>query len=318
MKQPNEIIRTARKKKLQDFLAVLFFFLLLPYTCSLFLPDYRETAAAPGQGLEVEIKTGAGELKIPAETYLLGTLAASISGDSPSELLKAQAIVLRTLCYYEAEKTGSQSVEAEKIGQQYLTEKERQKLWQENFSEYEEKMKKAVQETAGIILIYENKVIEPAYFRVSAGSTRIGSEVYQSEEYPWFQKVECTEDLECEEYLQEYTIKGEDFLEIMEKNTDQTEGASLKFIRDSSGYVTTAVWNGEEMEGEKFRHLFDLPSAHFQLKQEEEHLIFVTKGVGHGLGLDQYAAGRMAQNGQDYRAILSRFFANCSLEKNTG
>lgn len=255
---------------------------------------------------------------MPAETYLQGALAASISGESPSELLKAQAIVLRTLCYYEAGRTGSQSVEAEKIGQQYLTEKERQKLWQENFSQYEEKLQTAVLETEGIVLAYENEIIEPAYFGVSAGSTRIGSEVYQSEEYPWFQKVECPEDLEYGEYLQEFTIKGEEFLEIMKQEMGQTEGSSLKFIRDSAGYVTTAVWNGEEIEGEKFRRLFDLPSAHFQIKQEEDTLTFVTKGVGHGLGLDQYAAGRMAQKGQDYRAILSRFFPGCVLEKNAG
>lgn len=34
----------------------------------------------------------------------------------------------------------------------------------------------------------------------------------------------------------------------------------------------------------------------------------VTKGYGHGVGLSQYGANQMSQNGSDYKEILSHYY----------
>lgn len=40
-----------------------------------------------------------------------------------------------------------------------------------------------------------------------------------------------------------------------------------------------------------------------------------TKGVGHGLGFDQYGADLLAADGKDYMELLHFFFTDLSLEK---
>jgi stage II sporulation protein D len=40
----------------------------------------------------------------------------------------------------------------------------------------------------------------------------------------------------------------------------------------------------------------------------------VTKGHGHGFGLSQYTAQKMAEKGEDYRNILQYFFPGTELE----
>ena len=42
----------------------------------------------------------------------------------------------------------------------------------------------------------------------------------------------------------------------------------------------------------------------------------MTKGVGHGLGMSLYCAGKMAENGTDYREIIRYFFPDCEIIKN--
>ena len=46
----------------------------------------------------------------------------------------------------------------------------------------------------------------------------------------------------------------------------------------------------QEIDGEEFRYLFDLPSASFEMEQEKTQVIFRVTGVGHGFGMSQYGA----------------------------
>jgi len=93
------------------------------------------------------------------------------------------------------------------------------------------------------------------------------------------------------------------------------EGTRLSLTRDSAGYVVFVDCGGKRLEGERFRTLFGLASANFQIREKGENIIFVTKGIGHGLGFDQYAADLLAAEGKDYQQLLAFFFQGISLEK---
>ena len=84
---------------------------------------------------------------------------------------------------------------------------------------------------------------------------------------------------------------------------------------DSAGYVTKAQMNGKSYTGEELRGELGLKSANFTVTELEPGKIrIVTKGHGHGFGLSQYTAQKMAEKGEDYRNILQYFFPGAEVK----
>lgn len=67
--------------------------------------------------------------------------------------------------------------------------------------------------------------------------------------------------------------------------------------------------------GEEFRKKIGLPSSDFTIAIRDEKVRIVTKGQGHGFGLSQYTAEKMAERGNGYEEILNYFFPRCKAEK---
>ena len=59
---------------------------------------------------------------------------------------------------------------------------------------------------------------------------------------------------------------------------------------------------------ERYRKTHDGP---FTLQRYNGKMRITTRGVGHGLGMSQYSAHRMAKDGQTYDEILNYFFEGC-------
>lgn len=313
-------VRTVRRKKIQDLLAVLFFLLLLPYTCSALSGIRQEEAAETGAAVsgpvrEILWEKENGVRRLSMDEFLVGALAASMPAEYREETLKAQAVILRSICLYEMEEEGMLKKEDSQL--ECLEEADRRTLWGEDFAENEEKFFKAVEDTGGIVLTYEGTVVEPPYFRLSAGKTRSGAEIFGEERIPWCHSIECAHDLEADDFLQEKRFKREEFTKMLaaEGMLLPDKGAKIVLTRDSAGYVLYISCMEYQMEGEKFRKLFELPSSCFYLKEEGGEIVLQTKGIGHGLGFDQYGADLLAAEGNDYMELLNYFFSGLSMEK---
>ena len=218
-------------------------------------------------------------------------VAKEISADAPEECIKAQCVIARTNLK-AAEEMGT-----ELPGR--MTMSELQELWGDYFSEAEGKIKEAIQETDGETLQYRNHYIYAAYHAVSAGNTRNMEELYPDSDMPYLSGVACYEDAQAPDYLSVLYLNQE--ITIEEK--------------DSAGYVTKAQMNGKSYTGEELRGELGLKSANFNVTELEPGKIrIVTKGHGHGFGLSQYTAQKMAEKGEDYRKILQYFFPGTELE----
>ena len=62
------------------------------------------------------------------------------------------------------------TISAREIGQDYLDLREREALWGSSAVDNQAKISRAVSETKGMYLTWEGKLIEPAYFWLSAGT----------------------------------------------------------------------------------------------------------------------------------------------------
>ena len=63
------------------------------------------------------------------------------------------------------------------------------------------------------------------------------------------------------------------------------------------------------LTGREVREALDLPSANFTVDISENTVTFTSNGSGHGVGMSQYGADGMAENGYGYKEILSHYYS---------
>lgn len=313
--------RTASGFHVRNLGTVLLLLLLLPYIITCFfgnLQQEKETMQMSvmvreqlGTGRYTVVnKTPLGEERIPLELYVADKLARTMGSEYEMECLKAQAVLIRTNLLPE-EKYEIQ-VEDDKYGKTEICEKHLL----------------AAAETKGVFLEYQGAPILAAYFPVSAGETRNAGEVLESSEYPYLCGASCERDFLSEDFASTVTYKKREFEALWEnikegKSKETPEmwqekeeaGSEMEILTDSAGYVLFFRNNGEWITGEQLREEYHLPSAHFQLREEGDEIIFSVKGAGHGIGMSQFGANEMAKEKKSYTEILEYFFKDINFSK---
>ena len=286
-------INCKMKENFKTGLSILIILMLLPYVAVVFRTGSMK-------GIE-------GQMEEPGlEMYVMGILPGQMPAAYEEEALKAQAVVIRTNLLRESmEFYGTEDPKAaaaslrerdlQEMGFTYYTPGELEELWgYDQFEWYEERIEKAVEDTAGEILAVEGKPVDLPFHAVSAGRTREGSLLGES--YTYLEPVECPGDVEAADYLKIQTVQLNESLEIRK--------------RDEAGYVTEVRLGEEVLTGEEFRSRFSLNSSCFTAERVEDGVRITTKGLGHGLGLSMYQANLQALKGCSYLEILSYFYKN--------
>ena len=119
-------------------------------------------------------------------------------------------------------------------------------------------------------------------------------------------------DTTAEGYLSVFYYEKEEFLEKCRAaypDAGLTELTQIEIVsRDAAEYVTKIKVAGETYDGEQFRHALELPSACFTITEMDDHVRIVARGMGHGFGLSQNTAEKLAKEGYGYREILAYFY----------
>lgn len=253
--------------------------------------------------------TSTGEIKnIELEDYIVGVVAGEMPASFNEEALKAQAIASRTYAMYKMKNSnGTYDLVTDKTNQVYITEDKMKSLWQENFDYYFEKIKKAVYDTKDLIMTYNGDIILSLYFARSNGKTEDAILVFGSNE-EYLKSVESPE----ESLISEVTISKDEFCNKLNISCDAINISNV--LKSSSGRINSLNINGKTFKGTEIRTLFDLKSTDFDISIGSE-IKFVTKGYGHGVGMSQYGANKLAQNGKNYEEILKHYYQNINIEK---
>ena len=308
------------KQKARDFFVIVLFLILLPYVLGIM--NKTKTEGVTWMNMEeikeeeeavhfVKYEDKLSVQEIPLEEFLIGALATTINVEYDLEVLKAQAVLLRSTYYTKLQKQSTVSgqnidrniIDWEKVSNGYLTQSQMKKIWKENYEENYKKVVSAVEETKGIIITYEEQPIEGIYHAMSSGKTRNAAEVFGQDEYTYLESVLCEKNVESQDFLQSVAISKE------------TLNTLIIEQRDAAGYVTGLICNGEKITGEQFRKKYELASANFTFTEKENEFVIETKGSGHGLGMDQYYGNYLAENEYSYTEILDYFFKDTKLSK---
>jgi stage II sporulation protein D len=226
------------------------------------------------------------------EEEIFGIVAGQISMESSKEAIKAQCVIARTNYMY-ALTSGTELPEA--FGDDELI-----RMWGDDYDKNRTLLDTCLNETSGVVMMWENGYAYAPYHMISAGETRSMKENYGEEAVSYVDKTACPKDAKASGYLNIKYFSSEEYGDIADDITQIT--------RDSAGYVMTLVVNGKERSGEDFRKEMGLESSCFSINKKDDGVYIATKGSGHGFGLSQNQADEMARDGMDYMEILQYFF----------
>ena len=82
-----------------------------------------------------------------------------------------------------------------------------------------------------------------------------------------------------------------------------------------SGYVDSLPVCGQTVQGTALRKALGLRSACFTVVCQSGTFSFTTRGYGHGVGMSQWGAKALAEQGADYRAILAHYYPGTELRE---
>lgn len=243
------------------------------------------------------------------EEQVLGIVARQIAPDGSREAIKAQCVIART-SLMDAVRSGTEVPDG-------YEEDEMKTMWGADYKANLQKLRECVQETAGEVLLWEGNYLYAPYHAISAGETRNIAELYPDTNMPYLTNVVCKEDITAEGYLTVYYMEGTEFVEKCRQAFPETEVDSMEAIqidsRDTAGYVLWLTVGDRAVAGEEFREKMELNSSCFSIKQLENGVRIVTKGIGHGFGLSQNQAEYMAEAGSDYKEILRYFYPEAEI-----
>lgn len=260
------------------------------------------------------------------ETYLYGVISGEMPSEFDIEALKAQAVAARTFVTYK-EKEGNPAQHSTAVVctdfkhcQEYKSYETLKKTHGEEWIKNSySKIKQAVDETKGQTITYNNEPILTLYFSTSSGKTENSEEVF-SGKYPYLQSVDSPYDKSSPKYVSTLKISNKDFVSALKKSYSDIQinqnnlSSQIKIIEKSSGGSIKIMKVGnKEITGRDMRGIFGLNSANFEISFEDDYVDFVVKGYGHGVGMSQWGAEGMAQEGFQYYEILQHYYTGTKI-----
>lgn len=291
-----------------------FMLLLIVIVCSLFFVSCDNNSE---EKKEIRLfSTDTQQIQtIKLNNYLEGVVAAEIGSNAPIEALKAQAVLARTFTYKFLESSTSKYE-----GADISTDINEAQAYNSDW--VNENVKKAVKETSGETIKYDGEYINAWFHSNSGGQTALSKEGLSlvNEEPAYLKSVKTEEsDDNTQNYSWSYTFSKDDILSAL-----RNMGASVSNISTfkkgeigASGRCLTFIVGGKEISANTFR--LNIGSTKLKstkidsITVSSDSVTFSGKGYGHGVGLSQEYAIVLANQGKNYKEIISYFFDNVEI-----
>lgn len=244
---------------------------------------------------------------IELEEYLVGVVLGEMPASFEMEALKAQAVVARTYtlkCAEAGVKHGVGTMCADSdCCQAYVNPKD----YSGGESEMQ-KVRSAVQETAGEVLTYKGNLIEATYFSCSGGMTEDAVAVWGTD-YPYLRSVESPGEEVAAYYTDSVYFTAAEFQQMLGRELSGSPKSWIGFTTyTAGGGVNTIRIGGVDYKGTEIRAKLGLRSTAFTMTADGEGITVDTKGFGHRVGMSQYGADAMALRGCGYEEILTHYY----------
>lgn len=246
---------------------------------------------------------------VTLEDYLLSVVPSEMPSHWPAEALKAQALVARSYAVANAGKHEQDGYDLKSTGEDQVYN---------GVGAESESTNCAVAATSGLVLKYQGQVI-PAFFHSTSGGFTEAAENVWGKAVPFLQSVPDYDDrspsftwttkmpvASVEEALRKTGMDVGSLLAVLVVSRAPSMRAQNVLVAGSSG---THVLGGGEI-----RRILSLPSANFNVGCLPNTYVFAGRGCGHGLGLSQWGAKALAENGYNAAQIVTYYYRDVSVD----
>jgi len=258
--------------------------------------------------------TGGGVKKMNAYDLVCQILQNETRGLFEHEALKAHAVATYSMIKYNNARGTAPSVLLKKDVSQAVED--------------------AVEEVLGVAVYYNGEYANTVYHSTSCGYTTSSESVWGGS-IPYLESVKSKWDSKSPYYETSYTSDASKLAKSVKKvygiELDGDPADWFEIEHDApGGYVGTVTidgrttapggtMRGKKITGRSFRenllsysirsHCFDL-----EYDEDEDEFLITTYGYGHGVGMSQYGAQFMAQEGYNFVEILQHYYPGTDVE----
>lgn len=249
------------------------------------------------------------------EEYVGGVLLAEVGPGWPEEALKAMAVCARTFAL--------ERMMANHDRNYHLTGTTADQVYRAGYREHPS-LVRAVRDTAGQVLAADGRLARVFYHASSGGATACVDSVWGGGRIGHLGGVADPYSVDDPYSNWSFTLDPDEFrrlLGLSPGNTVESAGVSHRHpcgraetlaVRLSGG--SSRLFSARELR-EKQLGTERLRSTFFEVGTAGGRISFRGHGWGHGVGLSQWGARRMAESGFDYRDILSFYFPGTELRR---
>ncbi|WP_051569190.1 N-acetylmuramoyl-L-alanine amidase [Alkaliphilus transvaalensis] len=242
------------------------------------------------------------------------------------EAIKCQCIIMRTnilkqmkIFQVEGEELIKKGISLEDFPNWKPIE-EYGEIWKEEYENNNERLNRAVAETEGQIIIFNEKPIDARYHEVCGGSTE-NSENVNGNIILYLRKVLCKYCQESPNYknFKDISINeiegklGVKFPFIEANDNGAIENMIYDITRDDTGRIAKLTIAGKEFEGKNVKDLLGLDSTKFSWQPQKIRFLMI--GKGDGLGFCQWGANELAKEGKSAEYIIKYYYTGVELKK---
>ncbi len=236
---------------------------------------------------------------ISLEQYVAAVTETEGGYKKPAEFYKSQAIITRTYALKNFERHKQEGFE--------LCDGTHCQAYKKKCTSPD--IVAAVNATQGLVLVNDSyELIMAAYHSNSGGVTMNSEDV-------WISALSYLRSVNDKYYVYGRNAVWQKNITVEQwKSFLKTKGVDINVSIDSlliteTGRVAKANIRGKSFPMTEVRHYFKLPSAFLNMSLNGDNIQISGKGYGHGVGLSQESAMRMAEEGLTYKEILPFFYS---------
>ena len=245
--------------------------------------------------------------ELPLEDYVVGVVRAEANEKWPLEMLRAQATVARTYAAYHRQLAAGKPFHlvASTAHQQYAGRvPATSPAWG------------AVRDTAGEVLLWEGELFPAFYHTESGGYTEDPRTVFAARNMPALKPVRCDFSAGSPHFYWTLDVRLTEMAETLRRNGVLIGTISAIEVTERTPSLRAAMVTirGDRdvmLRGNDFRRMLGydtFKSTLFAVVLDGDLARFSGRGYGHGVGMCQWGAKGMAEQGYSARQILEYFY----------
>lgn len=259
---------------------------------------------------------------LPLREYLIGAVAAEMPVSWPDEALKAQAVAAHSYALYRRDhssgENGAWFTADPARRQSCLTDAVLHSYWGTAYAANYARLSALVDTVQTQVLYYGDAPAGTSYFAMSNGRTEASENVWGTA-LPYLVPVDSSTDTAADNYEYTLNLSAAQLQQLLAERLGIAADLSQQAqwfgtpVLTSSGYVDSLPVCGQTVQGTALRKALGLRSACFTVVCQSGTFSFTTRGYGHGVGMSQWGAKALAEQGADYRAILAHYYPGTEL-----